>query len=688
MVKASHKLEGRHSKTESVVGSAGMACLLVATLLAPGLTVAVHNVGQFELDGNATGGDVLDWSGVFGAIAPSGVFSRLFVLDAPDVDATYAIDGGTKDINDINSWRWTPAAGLPRKTDIANTFAMAIESEAGRYVYLGADRREGGTGVATLGFWLLQERVSLGSELLPDGNYGFLGQHRPGDLLIVADFTNGGRIAKLHAYRWTGQDIGSPGVFTLALAGADCRDTTSSDSVCGVANEQVTDAVWPYQGWQMPAGKYEANAFVELGLNLGRLGSGFQSGRHGYPCYFTLVTETRSSAELNAQLKDFTIGSFATCYPDLAVSIEPGAAVVGVGQEAAWRVVAQNNGDAPATSAVVTITAPAGLPVASATLGGAACSVDDSVVSCPAGDVPPGESVEIALVTSTAFPHCGTHSVQASASTANEPSAKLADNAATGATYVYCSDVGVEKHASGETVSIGAPLSFTYVVASYGPDAAQLVWLSDTLPNLAGGWQLATDDEDCAISDAGILRCHWSSLYPQDAYTVTVVATPQASDCGSIGSTATVGAQVDTNEGNNHDLVSVTVSCPPPPPPATCPLSQGYWKTHASAWPLSSVTLGARTYTKAQALDLMNTAPKGDASLVLVHQLIAAKLNAAAGAETASIAERLTQADGLLSNSPAGSKVKSGSEVGQQMTSQASTLDDYNNGRLSGGCGS
>src|SRR5262249_46034847 len=62
-----------------------------------------------------------------------------------------------------------------------------------------------------------------------------------------------------------------------------------------------------------------------------------------------------------------------------------------------------------------------------------------------------------------------------------------------------------------------------------------------------------------------------------------------------------------------------------------CPLGQGFWKNHSDTWPVTSLTLGSQTYTQAELLALYDTPPRGDASVILAHQLIAAKLNIANG---------------------------------------------------------
>lgn len=62
-----------------------------------------------------------------------------------------------------------------------------------------------------------------------------------------------------------------------------------------------------------------------------------------------------------------------------------------------------------------------------------------------------------------------------------------------------------------------------------------------------------------------------------------------------------------------------------------CARTQGYWKNHG--WgTVVGLTLGSTYYTEEEARALLWTSPRGDASLILAHQLIAALLNVASGA--------------------------------------------------------
>lgn len=104
---------------------------------------------------------------------------------------------------------------------------------------------------------------------------------------------------------------------------------------------------------------------------------------------------------------------------------------------------------------------------------------------------------------------------------------------------------------------------------------------------------------------------------------------------------------------------------------------------------MRSLKLGSQTYTRDELLDLLDTSPRGDASLTLAHQLIAAKLNLAEGRDPDAIASTVEHADTLLSKL-AGTlpyDVAPSSPDGRAMTSDAGVLDRYNNGRLTPRCG-
>jgi dipeptidyl aminopeptidase/acylaminoacyl peptidase len=123
-----------------------------------------------------------------------------------------------------------------------------------------------------------------------------------------------------------------------------------------------------------------------------------------------------------------------------------------------------------------------------------------------------------------------------------------------------------------------------------------------------------------------------------------------------------------------------------------CPLGKGYWKNNPNAWTVNSLTLGNQTYTKAELLTILNTSVgsgrNADASLIIAHQLIAAKLNVANGSDPAPVSSAIGDADNLLA--PYAGKlpyrIKPSSASGQAMVSATSRMDSYNNGLLTPTC--
>src|SRR5262249_3006081 len=107
------------------------------------------------------------------------------------------------------------------------------------------------------------------------------------------------------------------------------------------------------------------------------------------------------------------------------------------------------------------------------------------------------------------------------------------------------------------------------------------------------------------------------------------------------------------------------------------------------AWPVTSLTLGSQTYAQAQLLTILTTPVRGDASLILADQLIAAKLNIANGSAPAPVSPTIADTDSLLSQfgtTRLPYSVKTSSPIGQQMVHDANALDSYNNGELTPNC--
>jgi len=110
-----------------------------------------------------------------------------------------------------------------------------------------------------------------------------------------------------------------------------------------------------------------------------------------------------------------------------------------------------------------------------------------------------------------------------------------------------------------------------------------------------------------------------------------------------------------------------------------CTFTQGYWKNHPSAWPVTSLKLGTVIYTQAQLLQILAQPVQGNGLVSLAHQLIAAKLNIASGADPTVVNATITAADaqigGLVIPPIGAGSLSPGSTAGKTQT-----LDDWNNG--------
>ena len=119
-----------------------------------------------------------------------------------------------------------------------------------------------------------------------------------------------------------------------------------------------------------------------------------------------------------------------------------------------------------------------------------------------------------------------------------------------------------------------------------------------------------------------------------------------------------------------------------------CPLTPGYWKNHPNDWPLGSMTLGDQTYTRVEALALLDMSTTGDASITLANQLIAVILNIAIGSDPNPIAGQVSQSHTLLSGYGIRLpyNVSPSTTEGGLMVNTADQLDTYNRGRMTPHC--
>jgi hypothetical protein len=117
-----------------------------------------------------------------------------------------------------------------------------------------------------------------------------------------------------------------------------------------------------------------------------------------------------------------------------------------------------------------------------------------------------------------------------------------------------------------------------------------------------------------------------------------------------------------------------------PPGPGTG--TPGFWKNHPEAWPINSIVIGGTTYTKAQAIALMQNPTKTDKTFNMFEQLVASILNVLIGNESSCIEDTIESALDWMEIHPVGSKVKADSAAWAVGGPLHSELDEYNNGLL------
>ena len=114
---------------------------------------------------------------------------------------------------------------------------------------------------------------------------------------------------------------------------------------------------------------------------------------------------------------------------------------------------------------------------------------------------------------------------------------------------------------------------------------------------------------------------------------------------------------------------------------AACTSTAGYWANHA--WCVQTISIGGQTYTRDQAIAIINNPTSGDKTYSLAAQLIGAKLNTdCGGADSTCVELAITAADAWLILHPVGSGVTANSREWKQITSAYDTLTSYNQGQL------
>lgn len=334
--------------TERVLGPTGSPrrrrtlLLPLVAVLALGLIFvagaqAVHDE-TFQLDGNVIATDVtnidgktqnVDWASIFTSAGanqnplPTGFDAASFRKDFNNIGSTFQTNDpttfatGSKDTLPIADWQCNLDNNVNSKIDVMNAYAASYTASNGDEILYFALERNVNTGDANVGFWFLQGAVGCSST---GAAADFTGGHQDGDLLVVSEFSGGGDVSTINAYRWNGDDAtGSLGTVPVA-SGADCRGDSvdPDDRICGAANTVPITTPWQTAAKTTIGNSLPIAQFFEGGINL-------TDSNLGGKCFNSFLGDTRSSTSLTATLFDFAGGQLGACTSGIVTTPQTGA---------------------------------------------------------------------------------------------------------------------------------------------------------------------------------------------------------------------------------------------------------------------------------------------------------------------------------------------------------------------------
>jgi hypothetical protein len=232
-------------------------------------------------------------------------------------DTTFAT--GSKDTLDITGWQCNHDNNVNSKIDIMNSYAAAYTAPNGdKIMYFGLEKNKD-NGTNDVGFWFLQGNASCSA---PSGHQTWTGTHAVGDVLVVSEFTNGGGVSTITAYRWVG---GTNPLTQIGTAG-DCKGSLGTDTMCATTNSGTKQfntklaTPWLTADATLGVGRNQIVPpdFFEGGINLTQ--AFLNSGSTAPSCFNTFIADTRSSNVTGSTLFDFTRGQLGQCTTSLTTS--------------------------------------------------------------------------------------------------------------------------------------------------------------------------------------------------------------------------------------------------------------------------------------------------------------------------------------------------------------------------------
>ena len=259
--------------------------------------------------------------------APGLALFRTFTNDLGGIDRIYT-QGGSKDFNDITDWRNTTGS-VPDKDEITHGGAARYhDAITGHDLLAFFGDRFDNSGDSNIGFWFFQNAVGVNT-----ANGTFTGTHQNGDVFVLSAFSKGGGTSTVRVLKWVGTPANTAAAVCSAAGGVIDPKSDGPNfpqgSLCdvtgatiggqsagtGIVNGGAITVNWPYSqkgGASCTSGPCsipQKGLFYEGAIDLTALNLGGE-------CFASFLLETRSSADVSAVLKDFSLGGFQKCSTD------------------------------------------------------------------------------------------------------------------------------------------------------------------------------------------------------------------------------------------------------------------------------------------------------------------------------------------------------------------------------------
>ncbi len=361
---------------------------------------ALNGNAQIIIDGHPT-----DWAALEADPIPT-------YFHAQDAFGSGVVDNqfeASKDIIPAADWTWTEGQ-TKAKNDIANGASVLIDG----VLYFAGDRLSN-NGDAQIGFWFFID----GTAPQPlDGKKGaFDPHHAIGDLLVLSDFTGGGKNGAVTVLRWVGTGGNAPG---------DTHFDLVTDIAAVVA--QNNEFNWPVPtGWNYIGTMYDYNTFYEGSIDLRNL-----IGGDIQVCFSSFLLETRSSQSLTASLDDFVASPFTT---KPVCSIDSFENVSFPGATDGWAKVSVTGGTPPFQYAWTTSDGSIGSGQGSATIEGLSAGTYMVTITDELGCE--STTCEITLETKVTAPTCAVEVTPVTCFDGSDGSATVISNPADDGSYTY-----------------------------------------------------------------------------------------------------------------------------------------------------------------------------------------------------------------------------------------------------------